>query len=510
MMRHMKKIASLVLALVMVMTMAMPVFATNVDNVNAGDDVKGTITIDNAVVGQTYSIYQIFSLESYNKTNNTYAYKIVDAWKGFFEGEEAGKGFVEIDEQGYIEWKAAADANMVAFAKAALAYAQKNNISATASDTATSDVEDAETTTVVFEGLSLGYYLLDSTVGTLCSLNTTDNTVTIQDKNEKPTTDKKVEEDSTGNYGENNDANIGQTVNYQTTITAQEGAKNYILHDKMTGLDFIEVTGITLDGVKVDAQNNYTVETENLGDDCTFEVVFTQAFCDTLKAGSKIVVSYSAVVNEDAVIAGAGNPNETHLSYGDNNDNETETSETRTYTFGFDLVKITEGKVLLTGAEFELYGSEKGTDKIALIDKGNDVYRVATDEEKKADGFASAIIKAGKVTIEGLDGGTTYWLEETKAPDGYNKLEGRVKVELSEKDVTVPNDASVTVNNNLTSATMNGNNYVENGVAVENKTGSLLPSTGGIGTTIFYVIGGILVIGAGVLLITKKRMSREV
>lgn len=509
MMRHMKKIASLVLALVMVMTMAMPVFATNVDNVNAGDNVKGTITIDNAVVGQTYSIYQIFSLESYNKTNNTYAYKIVDAWKGFFEGEEAGKGFVTIDGQGYIEWKAAAGTDMVAFAKAALAYAQKNNISATASDTATSDVEDAETTTVVFEGLSLGYYLLDSTVGTLCSLNTTDNTVTIQDKNEKPTTDKKVEEDSTGEYGTDNDANIGQTVNYQTTITAQAGAKNYILHDKMTGLNFTSVTSITLDDKEVDA-NYYTVKTGNLEDNCTFEVVFTQEFCDTLTAGSKIVVSYSAVVNENAVIAGAGNPNETHLSYGDNNDNETETSETRTYTFGFDLVKITEGKVLLTGAEFELYGSEKGTDKIALVEKSNGVYRVATDEEKNADGFASAIIKAGKVTIEGLDGGTTYWLEETKAPDGYNKLEGRVKVELSEKDVTVPNDASVTVNNNLTSATMNGNNYVKNGVAVENKTGSLLPSTGGIGTTIFYVIGGILVIGAGVLLITKKRMSREV
>ena len=155
-------------------------------------------------------------------------------------------------------------------------------------------------------------------MGTLCSLDTTNPTVTIKEKNAEPTNVKTVQEDSTGNYGDKNDADIGQTVNFQSTITAQAGAENYVFHDKMSiGLTYGSVTGVTLNGTPVNAEN-YTVKTKDLTDDCTFEVVFTKAFCDTLKANDKIVISYTATVNENAEVGNVGNPNESKVSYGEN------------------------------------------------------------------------------------------------------------------------------------------------------------------------------------------------
>ena len=147
----------------------------------------------------------------------------------------------------------------------------------------------------------------------------------------------------------------------------------------------------------------------------------------------------------------------------------------------------------MNGAEFKLYDAKTEGNEIALIDEGNGVYRVATAAEKAAEGFVSATIKAGKVTIKGLDSGT-YYLEETKAPAGYNVLAERVEVKIDHANLT---------------ATVEGDTYVSGGVQVINKTGAELPSTGGIGTTIFYVVGGLLVVAAGVLLVTRKRMSKS-
>lgn len=521
-MKKFKKLASLILAMIMVMAMAMPAFATEVESgtseatnqVESGTsaDTKGVITINNAISGQTYSIYKIFELESYDNAqgeDGAYTYKLVKDWSEFFT-TGYGKGFVTILEgkQDYVKWTGSKEeADVAAFAKEALAYAKSKNITAAGSAT-------AETTTVTFSGLDLGYYLLDSTTGALCSLNTTNNTVEIQEKNTEPTLNKEVEEDSTGNYGTNNDANIGQVVNFKTTITASNGAQNYVLHDKMSaGLTYQEVSGVTLNGETVGASNYDVVATERT-DGCTFEVVFNQSFCDTLKDGDKIVVSYSAILNEDAVVEGTGNENEAYLKYGDNS--ETEKDYTYTHTYKFELVKTKSDKVLLNGAQFKLYDAATGDNEIVLVKKKDGVYRLATEEEQ-VDGFSPAVIDAGRAVIEGLDGGTTYYLEETKAPDGYNKLDGRIPVILSNETVDDTNhNGSVELENEKgeslgsTVATVENDKYVSGGIQVINQTGSLLPSTGGIGTTIFYVIGGILVVGAGILLVTKKRMSKEV
>ena len=478
-MKHVKKLASILLALVMALALTATAFA---------EGETGSITINDAVVGQTYTIYQILDLESYNTTAKAYSYKANSAWETWLRTQTT---YVSFDAQGYVTWKDGADA--AAFAKLAQKYAKDNSITNQGSVTATS-------TTVSFTGLDLGYYLVDTTLGTLCSLNTTNPDVVMEEKNEVPTNVKTVEEDSTGNYGEKNDADIGQTVNFKSTITAQAGAENYVFHDTMSaGLTYTGVTGITLNGTTVDA-SNYTVVTEGLTDGCTFEVRFTQAFCDTLKANDQIVISYTATLNENAVIAGEGNPNTSKVSYGDKGDashtpsGTTPPSETVTYTWDVDVFKYTkdgETEKALADAKFTLSKNADGSNPIALVSKGNNVYRVAKTGE--TDTVTEITTDAtGKFTIKGLDA-DTYYLTETAAPAGYNKLAGPVTIVIGENGV------------------VNGTTEAPQGVdevKVLNQSGAELPSTGGIGTTIFYVLGGVLVVGAAVLLVTKKRMER--
>ena len=477
-MKHVKAFLGILLSLVMVFALAMPA---------AAEGETGSITINDAVVGQTYTIYQILDLESYNASANAYAYKATTAWNTFINSDAIKGTYVEVDAQGYVTWKDGADA--AAFAKAAQKYAKDNSIANQGSVTAT-------TTTVSFTGLDLGYYLVDTTLGTLCSLDTTNPDVVMEEKNEVPTNVKTVEEDSTGNYGEKNDADIGQTVNFKSTINAQAGAENYVFHDTMSdGLTYTGVTGITLNGTAVDA-SNYTVVTEGLTDGCTFEVRFTQAFCDTLKANDQIVISYTAILNEKAVIAGDGNPNTSKLSYGDSSNTKyTPDSQTKTYTWDVDVFKYTmngETEKALAGATFTLSKNADGSNPIARVSEGNNVYRVAKTGET---GTVTEITTdaTGKFTIKGLDA-DTYYLTETAAPAGYNKLAGPVTIVIGENGV------------------VNGTTEAPQGVdevKVLNQSGTELPSTGGMGTTIFYVLGSILVVGAAVLLVTRKRMSTK-
>ena len=480
-MKYVRKSLALLLALILVLALGGTAFA---------EGETGSITINDAVVGQTYTIYQILDLESYSHTTDekgnitatgAYAYKANSAWETWLRTQTT---YVSFDAQGYVTWVENADA--AAFAKAAQKYAKDNSIANQGSVTAT-------TATVSFTGLDLGYYLVDTTLGTLCSLDTTNPTVVMEEKNEVPTNVKTVEEDSTNVYGEKNDADIGQTVNFKSVITAQAGAENYVFHDKMsTGLTYTGVTGITLNDTTVDAAN-YTV-TAPAADGDTFDVTFTQAFCDTLKANDQIVVSYTATLNENAVIAGEGNPNTSKVSYGDSSNTKyTPDSQTKTYTWDVDVFKYTmngETEKALAGATFTLSKNSDGSSPIALVSKGNNVYRVAKTGET---GTVTEITTdaTGKFTIQGLDA-DTYYLTETAAPAGYNKLAGAVTITIGENGVV-----------NATAEAPQGVDEVK----ILNQSGTELPSTGGMGTTLFYVLGSVLVVGAVVLLVTRKRMS---
>ena len=469
----------LVLALAMVMGLATTAFAEE----GGETTTNGSITITNALNGETYNAYQILYLESYDAENNIYAYKANPAWKEWLETQEE---YVSVDAQGYVTW--VKDAKAADFAKAA-----KGQLSGKTADGHVTPTADGSAT---ISNLKLGYYLVDSTVGALCELNTTKPSVKITDKNTKPTIEKKVQEDSDGSWGDVNDADIGQTVNFQSTVSAKPGARNYVVHDKMDShLEFDSVTSITAGDTTLAAGEDYTVVTSGLKDGCTFHIEFTKTYLDSITADTKIVINYTAKLTKDAV-ADKGYVNETWLDYGDNQHTEHDT--TTTYTWKLPIYKYHkdgETKKALAGAEFILYKGTEENREYAQVTDGKLTGWTKTKEE------ATKLVSGddGMIAVEGLDA-DTYYLEETKAPGGYNKLAGPVKVVISHAVTDEGAHMTNTLEQDATS--------VEK-VEIENKSGTELPSTGGIGTTIFYVLGSILVIGAVVLLIAKKRMSAD-
>ena len=480
--KAMKKLMAALLAVAMVCAMAIPAWAAG--GTTAG---TGSITIDKAVSGETYTIYKMFDLNSYDPTAGTYSYTVVSAWEDFFKDGAAGNSYITL-ENGHPTWVKGAQA--ADFAKAALAYATEKNITATKKETATSN-------TVSFTGLDLGYYLVDTSLGALCGLDTTKPDATINEKNEVPDIDKKVA-DSEGNWVTENTAKIGDTVNYKVTITVQTANNRYVLHDTMSeGLTFNKDSVKVTVGTEEVATTNYDVVTTGIGTE-TFNVKFKDEYIATLAAGTKIEVTYSAVVNAKAKVDSDKNTNEAHLVYG--NKHETEKHETKTYLYEFDLIKFSGStKKLLGGAQFKLYDAETGGNEIKLVKNEDDTYRVATATETPV---AYIETVAGKtVKISGLDK-KVYYLEETVPPAGYNGLTQRVKVDLS------------TGSKKVTAGYFNDGTYDESlassigGVAVVNNAGTTLPGTGGIGTTIFYVVGGLMA-AAAILLITKKRMENH-
>ena len=475
-----RKILSLVLALVMVMGLAATAFAEE----GGETTTNGSITITNALGGETYNAYQILYLESYNAEKKIYAYKANSAWEEWLRTQTT---YVSFDSQGYVTWVEGARA--ADFAKAA-----KGQLSGKTADGHVTPTADESAT---ISNLKLGYYLVDSTVGALCELNTTKPGVTITDKNQTPTIEKKVQEDSDGNWGDVNDADIGQIVNFKSTVSAKPGARKYVVHDKMdAALEFAGVTSITAGSATLTegAGSDYTVVTTGLNDDCTFHIVFTETYLDSITDDTSIVINYTAKLTSDAV-AGTGYVNDTWLNYGDSQ--HTEHDSTTTYTWKLPIYKYHmdgDTKKALPGAEFILYkGSEESNRDYALVTNGK-----LTGWTKTKTGATTLVSdNNGMIEVEGLDA-DTYYLEETKAPGGYNKLAGPVKVVISH---------TVTDEGTHMTHTLKQDTIDVGRVEIENKSGTELPETGGIGTTIFYVLGSILVIGAVVLLITKKRMS---
>ena len=476
-----KKLMAALLAVALLCAMAVPAFAA--------EGASGSITIDKAINGETYTAYKIFDVVS-SKTeadgSTTYVYTVVDEWKNFFEQSDV-KNYVSVDTHGQPTWITGKDSgtDLQAFAKLALDYASKTN-------TITGKTATAAGNQAVINGLTAGYYVVSTTAGSLCILNTNGSNLKIDEKNEAPTIDKVIDSNK-----KTNDAAIGDVVNYTVTIHAKKGATGYVLTDTMTkGLTFNNDVKVTVNGTVLTTPNNYSVTTPG-DNDATFKVTFTENYLNTIDSDTDIVVSYTATVNKNAVIGTTGNTNTAQLKYGSSS---TVQSTTTTYSYKFDLVKTDNSKKLLTGAKFKLYDSQTGTTPVKLIkDTTTGNYRVAETSET---GFIEEIEinSYNAVTISGLNK-KTYYLEETLAPGGYNKLTERQPVELGKEGFIA--DATIT------SAGSKGAEWTSGGVQVINKTGATLPSTGGMGTTLFYVIGGGLMVAAVVLLVTKKRMENK-
>lgn len=444
----------------------------SVVNVSAAE--KGTITINKAIVNESYNIYKVLDLETYDKVNNHYIYRAASGWETFLNG---ATDYLEArNENGdkYYVWKDGVDKSRAKeFAEKAYKYAKDNNITPTMT-------KKANSTSVKFDNLDLGYYLVDSSVGALLHLTTTNPTATVNEKNTlNPNVDKNVLENSTGVYGKENDDMIGSTINYKSTITTGAGYGSYVLYDKMDkGLTFNVNSVVVKIGDDVVDVNNYVVKTNVT--DYTFVIEFNDEFILKQPKNTNIDVYYTATLNKDATIEGDGNINETFLKYGNNI--TTDKKKTITYTYAFEIIKTNKEGVELTGAEFILLDKLGNEIKVILKDEETKTYRIATGNE------IGVNIKVGKATIEGLDK-DSYKLKEVVSPEGYNKLTSPVEFSVNGK-----------TNDTIERTRVNVINY----------TGSELPETGGIGTKLFITSGLSLVLICGLVLVTKLRLYKNI
>lgn len=494
-MKYMKKLMTLLAVLTLALAMAVPAFAES-----GTASSTGMITIDNAVTGTTYKAYRIFDLESYDTDKNAYSYKLNTNWKDFpeysttIDGKEVrATDFFSVNSAGYIEWKDTKKDAGADFAKLAKAFVDANSIACDKKETASG-------ATVTFTDLTLGYYLVDTSLGSLCSLDTTAPSVTIKEKNSNTTIEKKIVINGDEKV-DSNSAGIGDTVNFSITITVKDGApKNYVLHDKLSGLTFNSNSlEVKVGTTPLTRNTDYTLVT-NPTDGDSFDVKFTDG---KLKTNDEVVVTYSATVAANATIAGAGNKNTANLEY---NGKHSTKEETTTYVWKLNVHKYTldstNKEVALSGAKFVLYRKD-GTDKKYYAKlAGGKIDGWVTNQ---SDATTLETTGTGDISIEGLNVGT-YYLEETEAPVGYNKLTKPIEVKITATPDATGVSETVEYRNQNDSTYTPATNAI---VKVLNKAGTQLPSTGGIGTTLFYVIGGVLMAVAAVLLVTKKRMNNK-
>lgn len=419
---------------------------------------------------------------------------------------------------------------MAAFATKASNWAQAktNNIKAAATATVSTGATNGNYT-ATFTGLNYGYYVVavpgatlanaSGQYATLVSVDRTNANANI--KGDLPTVDKKVQVDGTDKDA--TDAKIGDTLTFTLTSTIPDMSAydTYTFNFKDTlskGLTFERVTSVTVDGVAapLTVGTDYTVTTPTASDNTLTVAMKNFKAKQQANAGKKITVTYTATLNENAVVGGAGNPNSAKIQYSNNpstdGTGESEPSKVRVFTYGFTVDKYTgdnytDAATRLAGAEFTLAPKNGTAIKFVQVDAGSATAKAEYRVAKAGETGATTTITTpanGKVVFQGLKSGE-YTLTETKAPAGYNKLASAIGVEVNGKnDGTEAMGATVIIkyNNN------NGSVYdqtASNGVIpVQNKSGAILPGTGGMGTIAFTVIG-VLVIALGVAWTLKRK-----
>ena len=514
-MKAMKKLASLLLALVMALALAVPAFA-------AGETYS--ITIANAAENHVYEAYQIFAGDLSTNTDGKKVLSNIVWGSGVSDAGKTALGDAAAKAEGI---KTEADAKD--FAQKIAHYLTNPTTSAAQTDGK-----------YVISGLAAGYYLVKDKDNSLANkddfytayiMRVVDNVEAVP-KGDKPTLNKKIKHNDGETWGVVGDNQIGDTVEFRTISTVPDTSNytsyTYIIRDTMSdGLtsnvkSAADVT-IKVKDTDVLSTDYYTVSAS--GNTFTVTIDIIKAVADGKMAkGDELYTYYTGVLNSNAEVKSANNTNEAKLEYSNNPNNSedkatTPPSKVYDWTFEMKINKVDENNKALTGAKFVL--SKKGdlnvadlkcgedgvptvtTDLIGLV-KIQDGYRIATATDADAD--ITYVIEAGAVTIKGLDDATDYYLYETKAPVGYNQLKVPVKFTITaaynaDGSQLASDSPTVSINDGAASTNLSAN--------IKNKAGSTLPSTGGIGTTIFYVVGSVLVIGAAVVLITRKRMGKS-
>lgn len=483
-----KRVIAIMCIFIMVISMATVVEAV---------DTNGKVTVTNVKPGETYKIFKILTLESFDETKRAYSYiRNGDAWDGFINSS-AARNYIDINNDGYVTFKDDQKNEIGArnFGLLAMEYAKKNNIPSTK----TAIASDKK---VVFENLPLGYYLVETSAGTACSIDTTHPEVEIRDKHASPSVSKLVANGGTiSNNKKRNSMNRGDNVFFETIINVKPHVTNYCLHDYMDS--YLKYNSVLKDGIayysneKNESQKRKTlvkgtdyVATTKTNDGCNFHVTFTKAFYEKYQADidsgdlTQIYIKYLVKLSDDAPID-IPLVNTSYLTYGENS--RTEESKTETFTYSIPIFKYTGYNKALAGAKFILSKDSNPTEGNALkfVQSGSNF-----DYNSKNGNVTLTSYSDGKINIKGIQA-DTYYLKEIEAPKGYNLIKTPIKIV-----VTSDTDGKGVVK---------VDNDVVDQVNVLNNYGSLLPSTGGMGTTLIYAIGCILVLSSGVVLFLKRR-----
>ena len=524
----MKKVFAAAAAIATVFGLA----ATTVATANAADNATLTVsTADAKFARKTVNAYKMFSA-TVSGDGKAVSYTLTDEWKPFFK-DPAASGLTDngvtdanVNDKANDYVSKLKDDALIAFAAKASNWAQTkaNNITANATATVSQNAATDGKYTATFTGLDYGYYVVAVQGATVADTNSQyaalvpvhSTSVDASIKGALPTVVKKVNGESATS------AKIGDPLTFTLTSTIPDMSaySTYTFNFKDTlskGLTFNQVDSVKVGDTTLTKDTDYTVSTSEGSDKNTLLTVTMLNFKNQqTNAGKTITVTYTATLNKDAVVGGHGNTNSATIQYSNNpstgGTGESEPSKVRVFTYGFTVDKYTGDKyndaaTRLAGAEFTLTPKNDSTPiSFVRVNAGsateNAVYRVAKADET---GTTTIITpENGKVDFQGLKNGE-YTLTETKAPAGYNKLASAISVKVDgQNDGTDTTNANVSIKYNND----NGSNYdqtASNGVIpVQNKSGVVLPSTGGMGTIAFTVIG-VLVIALGVAWTLKRK-----
>lgn len=487
-----KKLFSIVIAMLMVCISAFPAFAAVGDYTIKVKPQSENVSLE----GQKFDAYKIF--DATKTDDDKYSYELSKNFADFKYNDKTGDALVA-----YLASLKEDSEELNKFAKAAMEYAKENKITADGTTTVYKDVAGSD----VINLSDMGYYLVTGTVKgssadnnvitAACTLTMSTPDVEIDVKADGPKIDKSIEDGDTDN---GTSAEIGSTVNFKVTSTVPNmtGYTTYVykVHDSMSdGLTFNNDITVKIGDETLVKDTDYTVTVNGQA----FVIEFKEFINRADDAGKDIVITYSATVNEKALNTTV-ETNKVNLEYSNNPYDENDTDKTpddTVYVYDFDIVidKYVAGDDTqkLAGAEFVLK-NEDG--KYYQLGENGEVNWVTDIKD------ATPVVtdKYGYGEFKGLEAGK-YQLVETKAPDGYNKLTNPIDITIKpayNTDGTIDATKSEVKYDDV-------HYYKEVGVA--NSTGAELPGTGGIGTTIFYVIGGALMLATAVLLIVKKKNS---
>ena len=510
-MKHFKKLASVALALVLALAMAVPAFAAEAETTGTetgtGTETTtgtttGTITIDNPISEQEYTAHKIFDVK-YEGDNYSYTIDTGNPWyevvEAYAKSPDNGLTLTATAVPGLYNVTTSDDFSAAAFAQYLKEKSEDENTPV--NDPGITLRGDKNGVTV--NGLELGYYFVKSSTGALCNLTTTNPKVTIHDKNEEVPFEKTDNKD---------DVEIGETVNYtiKGKVPSTEGYKQYVykVSDTMSaGLTFNPKSLEVKIGEQVLTKDtDYTVtfkDPNGQTEDFILDIAMLDGGSAKYKFGEEIVITYSAVVNENAIATVEKNNAKLEYSNDPNKDTIGEKEDKEyVYSAQIKINKTDDGtgddKKPLAGAKFVLRREAAGS---TLENPAYEYYKYTASPAKvewgpEKDATVVTTDAAGHAAFAGLKTGM-YELVEIEAPNGYNLLDKPVEVEVTAIDEPKDDEPKDDVNN--VNLTFDAN--------VVNNAGTLLPSTGGIGTTIFYIAGGVLLVGAVVLLIAKRRTS---